>query len=244
MPFRSNVHSHQKSADFGKARTPRSKPTPDQVSRGLNQLVNVVYAPAAPHRTCYVGRDNWHPLAALCSPFSPLAEDAGAQPRRTPPPSSRPDLNPLSIRGCHPPSLCDTRVHDYPSRPTGVDCCPRRTSGGARVRKFADFPDPGPWTGASTRCHPPISTGAGKRELGGLPDEWPRKPHSAAGKGVRDGDALCSRPSGFLCRKLSLRTAPRMMFETYEGGAISTQTTKGKRKFWKNGDLFLNVVSF
>ena len=30
----------------------------------------------------------------------------------------------------------------------------------------------------------------------------------------------------------------------YEGAPISTLPTKEKRKFWKSGDLFLNIVSF
>ena len=32
--------------------------------------------------------------------------------------------------------------------------------------------------------------------------------------------------------------------DKYESGAINTLPTKEKRKFWKSGDLFLNIVSF
>ena len=33
-------------------------------------------------------------------------------------------------------------------------------------------------------------------------------------------------------------------WSTYEGDSISTQPTKEKRKFWKSGDLFLNIIYF
>ena len=39
-------------------------------------------------------------------------------------------------------------------------------------------------------------------------------------------------------------TIKRKENQIYEGGPISTWPTKEKRKFWKSGDLFLNVVSF
>lgn len=137
MPFQRTVSPQAPilARDVHRVRNPpRSEPGVESTGeRGVRSC--------CPHRTCFVGRDNWHPLAAL-PPFSP--KTSGHNRGEHPPPSSRPDLNPLSTWGCHPPSLSDTRVHDYPGRPTGVDCCPRRTSGGARVRKFADFPDPGP----------------------------------------------------------------------------------------------------
>ncbi len=34
------------------------------------------------------------------------------------------------------------------------------------------------------------------------------------------------------------------IFLKYEGGPISTLPTNEKRKFWRGGDLFLNIVSF
>ena len=49
----------------------------------------------------------------------------------------------------------------------------------------------------------------------------------------------------FILKVNANQTRERMsVIRMYEGGSISIQPTKEKRKFRKSGDLFLNIVSF
>ena len=55
---------------------------------------------------------------------------------------------------------------------------------------------------------------------------------------------LIGVPSDILLTSFLPSTKQRTHQSMYEGDPISTSPTKEERKFWKSGDLFLNIVSF